>query len=230
MKILAFDTALYGCSVGLFDDDTGRCVSESKAMPRGQAELLVPMVQDVLQKAEVEFSAIDLVATTIGPGAFTGLRIGLATAQGFGLALQKDVAGVTTTEVLAAMFFDKEEMGADQLLGVLIETKRQDYYCQFYNADGSALAGPQALDGQAIGQRQEDIIFIGDALERFAKEQGGGSNNHFKEGYELPDPCCIARIALGRYQSGSNIPAKPLYLRGADVSSPKKEQRTILEE
>lgn len=227
MKVLALDTALFGCSVALFDAHTNVCTSEQERMSRGQAELLVPMVQRVLEKAGAEFSEIDLIATTIGPGAFTGLRIGLSTAQGFALALDKPVAGVSTLDALAAQFFGTEALAAGQILGVLIETKRQDYYCQFFNADGTPRTQPQALSGEAVRAAADgqDVVYIGDALGRFAQD-----GDNVKEGYDLPDPQVIAALGLADYQAGRAKPPEPLYLRDADVSTPKKEQRVILQD
>lgn len=200
-------------------------------MPRGQAEALVPAVQQVLEKAGGVFSDVDLIATTVGPGAFTGLRIGLSTAQAFGLALKKPVAGVTTLEILAAQYFADNEL-SEQLLCVLIETKRQDYYCQFFNADGTEYTEPQALAGEAVRdiQGEKEALYIGDAIKRFSEERFADDSTKVCKGYELPDPCLIASMALERYEKNNIRPPEPLYLRGADVSSSKKEQRVILEE
>ncbi|PJB70218.1 MAG: tRNA (adenosine(37)-N6)-threonylcarbamoyltransferase complex dimerization subunit type 1 TsaB [Alphaproteobacteria bacterium CG_4_9_14_3_um_filter_47_13] len=223
MKVLAFDTALSGCSAALYDTETERCVSDCKIMARGQAEILVPMVQEVLEKGSAAFADVDLLAVTVGPGAFTGLRIGLATARGFGLVLQKPVVGLTTLDILAAMFFRKDVLEEDHLLCVLIETKRKDYYCQYFQAGGMAYTKPQALSEQEIKDKDGgNVIYIGDALARFSSPDTRGC-----KGYELPDPCIMAQMALASFETGNLIPPEPLYLRDADVSVSKKEQRII---
>lgn len=226
MKVLALDTAMYGCSAALYSAEGGACFSEQTPMLRGQAEALVPMVQLVLDKAGADFAAIDLIVTTVGPGAFTGLRIGIAAAQGFGIALGKPVVGVTTLEVLAAMFFAKHRLETGQRLCVLIETKREDFYCQFFSPGGTEDSEPLALPGERIREMAagQDTVYIGDAAGRFAQE-----GDTVIAGFELPDPCMIAARGFFRHQEGATLAAAPLYLRDADVSKPNKERREILD-
>ena len=219
-KILSIDTAMFGCSVGLYDVAEQRCVTEQRQMPRGQAEVLVPMVQAVLYKAQSGFDVIDLIVVTVGPGAFTGLRLGMAAAQGFGIALEKPVVGLTTLDVLARQFFKTRKLEEGQRLCVLIETKRQDFYCGFYNRDGRADGLPQALDADEIKAQPGHVVYIGDALERFGEGEAG---------FELPDPCLMATMGLEKFEREGASDIAPLYLRGADVSKSKKQQRTILE-
>jgi len=225
-KILAFDTAMFGCSAALYDAAADNGAVESIAMARGQAEALVPMISRVIAQAKAEFSQIDLICTTSGPGAFTGLRIGLSTARALGLACGVPVIGLTTTEVLAAQFFSGSAnvLRPEQTLCVLIETKRQDFYYQFFDHRGAALdeSGPGALDGAAIiDMAGPDTVFIGDALARFCEAGGTG---RFEQGYELPDPLLMAKLAA----SGQGVPKPlPLYLRDADVSQAKRVPRRI---
>lgn len=221
-KVLALDTALMGCSVGLLDIAKGACVSAQEPMARGQSEALVPMAQEVLAKAGCPFAEIDLIAVTVGPGAFTGLRIGMAAAQGFGVALGRPVIGLITLDVLAAQYFRDHKLEEDQLLCVLIETKREDYYCRFYQTGGKPCTAPQALRKEEITafSAGHEVIHIGDATNRF----GAGP-----ETCALPDPCLMAQMAVQQYRKEEAKPLTPLYLRGADVSKPKKESRKILE-
>lgn len=227
MKVLAFDTALFSCSVALYDAEVELCVaSEQTKMMRGQAEALVPMVQSILEKAGAAFSDVDLISTTVGPGAFTGLRIALSTAQGFSLALKKPVIGVSTLEILAAQYFSANELPENHLLCVLIETKRQDYYCQFFNADGSEFTKPEALSGEAVRDIHDaqNVVYTGDATGRFADR-----DTNVCDGYDFPDPCVVASMGFEKYKKNEVQPLEPLYLRGADVSVSKKIQRVILE-
>jgi len=231
MKVLALDTALFGCAVGVYDPDTAIAKAAQESMTRGQAERLVPMVKEVIADAGLMFSDIDLIATTIGPGAFTGLRIGLSTAQSFGLALDIPVAGVTTLEVLAAQFFAGHSLEKSEYLLVLIETKREDYYCQLFDTDEQPASAPQALALSAVHQMIEGkaVKVIGDALDRF----GAASERTDIQsvlGFNLIDPVVMARLALEQHKAGAAQEARPLYLRDADVSVSKKIQRVILEE
>lgn len=244
--ILAFDTAMASCAVAVLRADGGGQTHIAETivhqMPRGQAELLVPMLQDVLAKAGLDFAKVDAIGTTIGPGAFTGLRIGLSTARTLGLALEKPVIGSTTLDVLARQFFDRERLAEHQILCVLIETKRKDFYVRFYDGQGAALTEPQALETEEILMNMRELcgadkycVFIGDALTRFQKAVAAAEHNaaavlESRAGFDIPDPLILAQLSAEYYQQGAHLyPPDPLYLRGADVSEPKKKRRLLAE-
>ena len=99
MRLLALDTATAACSVALWRD--GAVLARRfEAMLRGQSEALMPMVGAVLAEAGCGFKDLDAIAVTVGPGAFTGLRIGLAAARGMALAAELPLIGVTTLEAV----------------------------------------------------------------------------------------------------------------------------------
>ena len=101
MLILAIDTALEACAVALLDTEANSLrAHESQAMARGHAEALMPMIDRVMKAAELPFTALDRIAVTVGPGSFTGLRVGISAARGLGLAAEKPVVGVTTLSAL----------------------------------------------------------------------------------------------------------------------------------
>lgn len=230
--VLAFDTALFGCSVAVIDSKADKVTGESKAMPRGQAEALVPMIENVIARAGVDYQELDLIAVTAGPGAFTGLRIGLSTARALALSLNTPVMGIPTMDVLAARYFRKNPDKEADLL-VLLETKRRDYYAAFYDEKGKTVHEARtltALDIFALTGDSSDTVVIGDALDRFAAETGFDPGLFaLAEGYELPDMAAMAYLALDEYKAGAakKYKAEPIYLRGADVSKPKKKYRTI---
>ncbi|MCH7931874.1 MAG: tRNA (adenosine(37)-N6)-threonylcarbamoyltransferase complex dimerization subunit type 1 TsaB, partial [Proteobacteria bacterium] len=94
MNVLALDTATAACSVALWSDGTV-LAQRFATMARGHAEALMPMVEAVMAEAGLAFADLDLVATTVGPGTFTGLRVGLAAARGLALAGGLPIVGVT---------------------------------------------------------------------------------------------------------------------------------------
>jgi tRNA threonylcarbamoyladenosine biosynthesis protein TsaB len=215
MKVLAFDTALNGCSAAFVDG--GRAVRRTEAMGRGQSEQLLPMIDAVLAEAKAGFKDIDLIAATRGPGAFTGLRIGLSAAKALALALGKPVMGVSTMEALARSFFENHP-GADRVC-VLIDTKRKDFYAQFFDRAGVDTGEPMvASDKDLWAMGIEKMTAIGDGAPLF---QHDGWD--VEDGYELPDPVMVARIAVENMLAGAEPGIEPLYLRGAEVSFPKKK-------
>jgi tRNA threonylcarbamoyladenosine biosynthesis protein TsaB len=221
--VLAFDTAMGGCSVAVLNTLTGESVSETRRMTRGQSEILVPMVQNILTRSGQVFADIGLIVTTTGPGAFTGLRIGLSAARGFGLSLNIPVAGVTTTEVIALM--TREKINSINKIIVILETKREDFYMQ----DGSN--DPISIDRDSIllKYKESSITLCGDAVFRLRTELGDAWPSQWliQDGMDLPDPSVIARIGYGDLKVGRMRPAMPLYLRGADVSQSSRPARII---
>lgn len=220
--ILAFDAALAGCTAAVVTEEG----SWQRKGEGSQAQILVPLLQDVLKDAGIAFSDIDLIVTTIGPGSFTGLRIGLSTAKALALALGCKTSGVTTLDAILSQTIQKNKIGSVDCIVILIETKRSDFYYQIFDKDGKAVMEPAAGSAEDIRAKLtgKKFILAGDAVERFM------ATADFKPEGVYPcaaiDPVLLA--ALGRDKNMKNISAalEPLYLRGADVTKPKSEGRT----
>src|SRR5688500_20336294 len=105
MMILAVDTALAACSAAVFESDAQYLLAARfESMATGHAEAIAPMVQETMQAAGLEYGSLHRIAATLGPGTFTGLRIGLAFARGLGLALSLPVVGVSSLTAIASNF------------------------------------------------------------------------------------------------------------------------------
>jgi tRNA threonylcarbamoyladenosine biosynthesis protein TsaB len=198
MKILALDTAVTGCGVAILDGESAKCVSRVVETERGQAEMLVPLIEELAQESGVPLSEIDRVAVTIGPGSFTGVRIGLATARSLALSLDIPVIGFTTLDVIA-----RQTQGMGERL-VLIDTKRGDFYGQEFGADDKALSEPRIWsEGNARGRGGVIIENKMPSIEILAKM--GADQSIFSMNYD------------------SDAAPTPLYLREAEVSEPKRK-------
>lgn len=215
--MLAIDTAMNACSAAVYDKARGRSFIRSEPMVRGHAEMLMPLVENVMAQSGLAYKDLECIVTTVGPGAFTGLRIGLSTAKALGLARDIPVVGLTTIEILAAQFFSAYQKPC----AILIETKREDYYVCFFGANGKAVSEAAVMSGAAVAQAlQPGMAIAGDAVERFSQEYPGFE----KHLIEAPDPDVMFHLAS---DAGFEGAAEPVYLRGADVSVSKKIQRTL---
>ena len=208
MKTLIIDTALGACTAVAADG--GRVIAaETEDMARGHQERLGGMVRAAMASAEWSFEDLDRICVTTGPGSFTGLRVGLAFAQGLGLALDRPVTGLST---LAALARDAEaEPG--EAIWALVDARRGQVYGQRF-VDHVHTEDPAALA-------------IEDAAARIAGETGGvtlvGSGARLitpsaasAVDRAAPSPEALARLAA--YQPEGE--ARPLYLRAPDAKLP----------
>lgn len=219
--VLAIDTALGGVSVGIIAAN-GHIVSRQIETAREQAVILAPTIQEVVSEASCEFSDIDLIVCSKGPGSFTGLRIGLSTARTMALALDKTVIGLNTLDTMARHY------QTDKPLLVVLETKRQDFYARYYDAEHNPLSEPMACDAQMILDQApvNDFDVGGDCLNRF--KESVSEELSVLNSLMQPDPILMCQYGLEVFEhEGEQGSPQPLYLRGADVSQPKHEPRKL---
>lgn len=206
-KILALDTALNNCGAAIYD--RGKVFSESSAMMQGHAEHLLPMAERVLKKSGVVYADLEAVAVTAGPGAFTGLRIGLSAARAIGLALGVPVYGITTMQVLALQAVRKNV----KQVAIVLDTKRSDFYFQTFGAEGNPLSAPAVVSGEAI--KSDGFALVGDGVERLTGE---------KPEITAIDAALMGELLATRPELFS-LGAEPVYLRGADITESKRTNR-----
>ncbi|WP_417789435.1 tRNA (adenosine(37)-N6)-threonylcarbamoyltransferase complex dimerization subunit type 1 TsaB [Terasakiella pusilla] len=224
MKILALDSAAQACSVAIWQD-TGIIAHEFEEMARGHASDLLPMVDRVLAQASMRVTDMDAIAVTVGPGGFTGLRIALACARGFGVAAKLPVIGITTLEALAYAESDRRL----PLLAAL-DAKRADLYAQYFAPDNTALSDPVAQMPQDIVSlcppQTTEILIAGDCFERLQPlflEKGVSA---IKADTRNPDAAAVATLAARR-----GLPTDPsqrpsaFYIRPPDAALPKNGGR-----
>ncbi|OCI96940.1 tRNA N6-adenosine(37)-N6-threonylcarbamoyltransferase complex dimerization subunit TsaB [Rhizobium sp. AC27/96] len=207
MIVLALDTAGVDCAAAVYDSGSDSVMGEvTETIGRGHAEHLMHVVDEALAKAGTALSAVERVVVTVGPGSFTGIRIGVAAARGFALSLNVPAVGVTTLEVMAATARDQNP-GKPVLAA--IDAKREEIYLQGFDANGDPLDEARAvtIDEARIIAGAFDGIVTGTAVARLSDAPPA----------ERPDAFPIAVIArLGAAKPVSEKP-KPLYLRGPDA-------------
>ena len=214
MKILAVDTALNACSASLLDD--GRVLSRRwVAMERGHAEALAPMVEEVMGEAKLEFQALDKLAVTIGPGTFTGQRVGLAFMRGLRTALGKPIVGVTS---LAAMAEQASAETGIACAAAVHDARRDEVY---FEAIGNFLSARLLTFAQAcsvVSGWEQEIVLAGSAAERMAEALRASGQKTILSSVVAPDAVWVARLALHMKPSTASL--RPLYLRAPDAKLP----------
>ncbi|CAK0767166.1 tRNA threonylcarbamoyladenosine biosynthesis protein TsaB [Azospirillaceae bacterium] len=225
MIVLGLDASGERCSVGL------RCggatvARRSRILRYGHAEALVPMIVEVLAEGAVDFAAVDVWAVTVGPGAFTGLRVGLATARGLALATGRPIFGVTTFEAVAAARAEDVEPRASssRALLVAIESRREDVFLQRFSIDGTPETLPTALPPAEVVSLLPlgEVWIAGDGAARLRPILADRVGVHFCEGDQSIDAEVVARIGAERLLS-TGAPPVPLYLRPPDVCLPGRK-------
>nr|WP_068429747.1 tRNA (adenosine(37)-N6)-threonylcarbamoyltransferase complex dimerization subunit type 1 TsaB [Magnetospirillum sp. XM-1] len=219
MIVLAMDSSTSACSAALWSE--GRVLARRLSpMARGQSEALMPMVAEVMGEAGLTFADLGLLAVTVGPGAFTGLRIGLAAARGLALASGKPLAGVATPLAVAAGIAGQERQGRNLL--VAIESRRDEKWMQLFDAELNPLSDIRALlPAQAVELATGPVVVAGDAAALILP--------HLPEGVAAgaigyPDAALVAALAARQWERGESLPPEPLYLRDADVTMPGKPE------
>lgn len=223
MKILAMDTAMAACSVALLSDGAiaGHRYVE---MRRGHAETLMGVVGDVMAGAKTSFAEIDHFAVTTGPGTFTGLRVGLSAARGYGAASGKPVLGFSTLQTVARALLP--EMSPECLeIAVISEARREEVYAQFFDRAWTPLTEPEVSTRTEVARQlavragAAPTALLGTAAARVAElvpEAGP-----LLEINPQPDARHLARLAEA-LQDPDRAPPTPLYLREADAKRSTK--------
>lgn len=208
---LAIDTSMNACSVAVQVAD-GQVHTKSLSMPRGHAEALLPLIISLCEEAKTPLKDIQTFIVTRGPGAFAGLRVGLATAVTLARAAGKPVYAVETPSILAF------EYGGDAPVCVVMESKRKDFYVQYFDASGQAEGTPFCAHGNDIAESQ-GYTLIGDGVDRFsAHHPNWAGKAHIMT---HPDPAKMFQYCNTHNTLEKFTDISPLYCREADVSSPK---------
>ena len=130
--ILAVDTSTEACSVALQIGD--KTIAKFADEPRSHSRLLMPMVQQVLAEAEIKVNQLDAIGVSIGPGSFTGLRIGFAAVQGMAYGADIPVAPVSTLELMAATYVRQESAQAGEIMA-LLDARMSEFNLGRYQLD-----------------------------------------------------------------------------------------------
>ncbi|MGO9006920.1 MAG: tRNA (adenosine(37)-N6)-threonylcarbamoyltransferase complex dimerization subunit type 1 TsaB [Beijerinckiaceae bacterium] len=214
--ILAIDTALRAASACVLEERAeAPLAAETLNMDRGHAEALLPLVERVVSRLEGGFPMLSRVAVTVGPGSFTGLRVGIAAARAIGLACNIPVVGVSTLAALAAPVILEQKPG---LIVAAIDARHANVYFAAFGGDGRAVLLPRLANVRdAVRQLGAGPVrLVGPGAPMLAIEAWSAGLNADVAGDLLaPDICFVAK--LGLLADPRTTPARPLYLKPPDA-------------
>ncbi|WP_158815250.1 tRNA (adenosine(37)-N6)-threonylcarbamoyltransferase complex dimerization subunit type 1 TsaB [Methylocapsa sp. S129] len=216
MRILAIDTSCGAVSACVLDSGADEAIARrSEPMERGHAEALAPMLEQLMFGVEGGFASLDRIAATVGPGSFTGIRVGLATARAMGLALNVPVIGVSTLVAFAGPLLFEPSPG---IIASAIDARHGRVYLQLFESVGRPLI-PARIEGlreavRAIGAGP--VRMTGSGARILALEAARvGLGADLTGSVDFPDILAVARIGLAL--DPRDCPPRPLYLKSPDA-------------
>jgi tRNA threonylcarbamoyl adenosine modification protein YeaZ len=201
MRVLAVDTATPRVGAAYLDTDSGFAVERSELDPRRHAELLTPLITQVLAKAHVTLQDLDLIVTGVGPGPYTGLRVSVVTATTLGLVLGRPVVGVCTLDGFA---HDAVRTGARPIV-VATDARRREVYWAAYDDTGRRFDGPMVSKPDLVAARYESEVI-------------GTTASHVRPDATDVDLRCgsLADVAIAALAAGVNIPTATTEMQWSD--------------
>ena len=215
MRILAIDTALEACAACVATDDSDDLLAEEwMPLVRGHAEALLPLIERVMARVEGGFEGLDRVAVTVGPGSYTGLRVGLSAARAIGLAAGLPVVGVTT---LSALLAPQLALNGDDTVVAAIDARHGAIYLQAMSVTEGTVIPPRhiALEEAVTLLGKRRAILTGSGAPALAA--AAASAGIAVEVAETGAPQIAWVASLGLVADPDQALPRPLYLRGPDA-------------
>jgi tRNA threonylcarbamoyladenosine biosynthesis protein TsaB len=201
--ILVIDTSGPICAAGVYDSGKNALVAaKSEMLGKGHAERLIPMIDEVLSEAGLALKDMTRIGVTVGPGSFTGIRVGVAAARGFALSLGIPAVGVTTLQVVAEQVL---EIDPPAPVIALIDAGRDEIFAQAFLPEGVMLTEPATYDYDAVRAMiaRFGAIPVGSGLDAIEGREHGA------------DPYPLDRIGRIAARLPDDAKASPVYIRGA---------------
>ncbi|MEA3454498.1 MAG: tRNA (adenosine(37)-N6)-threonylcarbamoyltransferase complex dimerization subunit type 1 TsaB [Candidatus Caldatribacteriota bacterium] len=224
MKILGINTSTKFCNLGLIEDEDVLIKYTINGLKKKHSSILVPAIKDLLKTMGLKMEEINGIAISIGPGSFTGLRIGLCVAKGLCYACSLPLLGITT---LDAMAFPLKEI--PYLICPLLESKKDEIYDVVFRGGDSLhrVMDYKCEDIQSLLVRlsplKEKIIFLGDGIKKYRdiiKEKIGKDALFIDSQLNLPVATSIAFLGLNKLKKGEEDDIStitPFYLRKSEA-------------
>lgn len=219
MKILALDSSGLVASVAVAEDEN-LLAEYTVNYKKTHSQTLLPMLDEITKMIELDLASVDAIAVAAGPGSFTGLRIGSATAKGLGLALKKPLIGVPTVEALAYNLYDSKG-----LICPLMDARRNQVYTglyefrdhRMYTVKSQTAMGVQELI-EELNSREQEVIFLGDGTAVYKET--------ILEHIQVP--CSFAPLHLNKQRAGAVAALGCCYYREGKMESALEHQPEYL--
>lgn len=240
MKLIGIDSSGLVASVAIMDD--AKLVAEYTINnKKTHSQTLLPMLEEIVRMAEFSLSEMDAIAIAAGPGSFTGLRIGSATAKGLGLALSKPIVPVSTVDALAYNLY-----GTDRIVCPIMDARRNQVYTGVYeyirqageqstyqefelHVLKEACAVPIEEITEALNEIGREVVFLGDGVPVFAEQLQGLMKVPYSFApahLSLQKAGCVAALGMKKFKVGqfeSAAEHSPEYLRLSQAERERKE-------
>ncbi len=215
MRILSIDTSCGAASAAIVDGLSRQPLARRSApMAQGHAEALGPIVEGLMREVDGGIGSITSIAVTVGPGSFTGIRIGLAMARAMALTLEIPIVGVSTLVAFAAPLLDQPPLG---VIVSAIDAKHGSVYLQAFESSGRPLFAPRVASlrdaVRAIGRGAARMA--GDGAQALAIEAQRAGLVCDVSAAAFPDIVAVARIGLA--SNAADCPPSPLYVKPPDA-------------
>lgn len=233
MRVLAIDSSGLTATVAIVEDDT--TIAEFTInYKKTHSQTLLPMIDEMVKMVEADLNTIDAIAVAGGPGSFTGLRIGSATAKGLGLALGKPLIHIPTADAMAYSIY-----GCEDIICPIMDARRNQVYTGIYQMDGDKL---QVLEAQMAVEIDElakklctygkPVIFLGDGVpvhkDRLEKELMTNHDIAFAPAHmNRQRAAAVGMLGIQYYKEGKTETAmehKPDYLRVSQAEREREER------
>lgn len=214
MKILVLDTAASVCAAAIYDSLSGKMLGECRHdIGKGHAEVLMDYVAQAVEQAGIPMTQLDLITVNTGPGSFTGVRIGVAAARGFALALKVPAVGVSAFSSLAA---EAQNSYKERAVTVLFNGHRGEVYVQSFAQDKTAITQPLTMtlpEVSAYIQSLDPATILAGSAAQIVNEAAG---NQFEADFIVSTSQMQYFAQIGAGLPQDELP-KPLYMRGPDA-------------
>ncbi len=224
-SVLAIETSTPACSVALRMGDT--VISRYCEEPRSHTTLVMSMVDEVLGQASIKATDLNGLAVTLGPGSFTGLRIGFATVQGLAFGLDLPVVAVSTLQVMVQTAVRKQGLEVGAIIMPILDARMGEFNCGCYRLESN---------GKCSALMQDQLLTADEALRLIDQYQphavvGEGGQLEVSDLIDLyPDALDLVNIADAKFAQGlaqSIDSIELIYLRGTDAWQKRKRIRAL---